>query len=254
MKVTILGSGTSQGIPIIGCTCKVCTSQDPKDIRLRVSAYVQTDKGTDILIDTSPDLRQQFLRNKITKVDAVLVTHEHNDHIIGLDDLRPINFMQGSILPLYALPRVVDDVRERFQYVFRENPYPGAPKIETHKIENDHFTINGEEINCIHFLHGNLPILGFRIGNFAYLTDIKSISEEEKLKLQGLSILITSALRIDEHFAHMNLDESLQFISELKPKRAYLTHMGHQLGKHQDLSVRLPANVFPSFDGQVLHL
>lgn len=254
MKITILGTGTSQGVPVIGCTCAVCTSNNPKDKRLRVSIHIETDNGTSLLIDASPDLRQQFLQNKITKVDALLVTHEHNDHIIGLDDLRPINFMQGSLLPLYALPRVVEDIEFRFKYIFKEDPYPGAPRIETFPIENESLDINGVDITCVHFMHGPLPIVGFRIGDFAYITDIKSITEEEKKKLEGVKILITSALRIKEHFAHMNLEQALEFIDELSPDSAYLTHMGHFLGLHDDLESSLPANIFPAFDGQVLHV
>ena len=227
---------------------------NPKDKRLRVSIHIETDNGTNLLIDASPDLRQQFLQNNITKVDALLVTHEHNDHVIGLDDLRPINFMQGTLLPLFALPRVIDDIEYRFKYVFKENPYPGAPRIETFPIKKDLLNIEGVEINCIHFMHGTLPIIGFRIDDFAYITDIKSITQLEKKKLEGVKVLITSALRKKEHFAHMNLEEALEFIADLHPQHAYLTHMGHLLGLHDDLLLSLPANVYPAYDGQVLHV
>lgn len=254
MKITILGTGTSQGIPIIGCTCDVCNSPNPKDKRLRVSIHIKTHKGTNILVDSSPDLRQQLLTNKITEIDALLVTHEHNDHVIGLDDLRPINFIQKKEMPLYALPRVIKDIEHRFQYIFDSDPYPGAPRISTIPIEHDELLIGQEKITCIHFLHGTLPILGFRIGDFAYLTDIKTITEEEKQKLKGIKVLITSALRLKEHFAHMNLDEALCFIEEINPEKAYLTHMGHALGTHDMLLQSLPANVFPAFDGQVLDI
>ena len=184
----------------------------------------------------------------------MLVTHEHNDHIIGLDDLRPINFMQKSLLPLYAMPRVIADIKNRFGYIFKENPYPGAPRIETFPIQTEELKIEELVIQCIQLMHGPLPILGFRIGNFAYLTDIKTINHAEKQRLQGLEVLITSALRKKEHFSHMNLEESLAFIEEIQPKTAYLTHMGHHLGRHEELEASLPANVFPAFDGQILHV
>ena len=254
MKITILGTGTSQGVPVIGCDCAVCTSSDPKDKRLRVSVYVQTDDGTSILIDCSPDLRQQFLANKIEQVDAVLVTHEHNDHIIGLDDLRPINFKQGSTLPLYALPRVIKDLKARFHYVFSDNPYPGAPRIQTHTIENNTFSINKLNISCIEVMHGPLPILGFRIGDFAYITDIKTIDDREKQKLAGLKLLVISTLRKKEHFSHMNLDETLALVKELNPDKTYLTHMGHRLAKHQELEEVLPEGIYPAFDGLTLEV
>lgn len=254
MKITILGTGTSQGIPIVGCSCRVCKSTNPKDKRLRVSVHIKTNEGTNILIDSSPDLRQQLLQNQISDIDVLLITHEHNDHVIGLDDLRPINFIQRKEMPLYALPRVIKDIKSRFAYIFKENPYPGAPRISTIPIEDEEIILGTEKIDCIHYLHGPLPILGFRIGDFAYLTDIKTISTEQKHKLKGLKVLITSALRIKEHFAHMNLEESLTFIKEINPELAYLTHMGHTLGTHDDLLDRLPANVFPAFDGQVLNL
>ena len=252
MKITILGTGTSQGVPLVGCSCEVCTSPDPKDKRLRVSAYIQTDEGTNILIDCSPDLRQQLLQNKITDIDAVLVTHEHNDHIIGLDDLRPINFMQRKEMPMYALPRVIKDIQERFSYIFAENPYPGTPLISTIPIEDDELQIESVKISCVRYLHGMLPILGYKIGDFAYITDIKTITEEEKQKLMGLKVLIISALRPQEHFAHMNLEEALAFVQEIQPETTYLTHMGHTIGTHAHLLDSLPANVFPAFDGQVI--
>ena len=252
MKITILGTGTSQGIPVVGCACAICQSSNPKDKRLRVSVHIETDLGTKLLIDASPDLRQQLLANNISKVDALLMTHEHNDHMMGLDDLRPINFIQGVEMPLYALPRVVEDIESRFKYIFSSNPYPGAPRIKTFPIENDELEINEDKITCIHLMHGPLPILGFRIGDFAYLTDIKTISAEERKKLKGVKVMITSALRKKEHFSHMNLEESLDFIQSIGPESAYLTHMGHKLASHDELLSSLPANVFPAFDGQVI--
>ncbi len=254
MKITILGTGTSQGIPVIGCDCKVCTSDNPKDKRLRVSVHVHTNSNLNLLIDCSPDLRQQFLANGIQDVDAVLVTHEHNDHIIGLDDVRPINFRQGAELPLYAMPRVINDIKERFKYVFKDNPYPGAPRIDPHIIDSDILNVKGQKITCIEIMHGRLPILSYRIDDFAYVTDIKTIDDQEKQKLFGLKVLIISTLRLEKHFSHMNLEESLALIEELKPEKAYLTHMGHMLGTHEELLETLPKGVFPAYDGLVLHI
>ena len=254
MKITILGTGTSQGIPVIGCNCNICLSSNPKDKRLRVSIVIETDNNKQLLIDCSPDLRQQFLANNIQQIDAVLVTHEHNDHIIGLDDLRPINFKQGAVLPMYAMSRVIKDVEDRFRYVFRENPYPGAPRIETHVIDTDSIVVEGQEIECIKIMHGRLPILGFRINDFAYITDIKSIQEGQKKRLENLKVLIISTLQHKEHFSHMNLEETLALIEELKPEKAYLTHMGHRLSLHDELLESLPEGVFPAFDGQIMHI
>lgn len=254
MKVTILGTGTSQGIPVIGCQCKVCSSLNPKDKRLRVSVHIETDNNKNFLIDCSPDFRQQFLTNNLHKVDAVLVTHEHNDHIIGLDDLRPIIFKQGKVLPIYAMKRVIEDVRRKFHYAFKENPYPGAPRVETHIINDDYINIEGNKIVCIDIMHGTLPILAYRFDDFAYITDIKTINEEEKKKLTGLKVLIISTLRIEPHFSHMNLEEALSLINELKPEKTYLSHMGHTFGTHEELMESLPANVYPAYDGLVLNI
>ncbi|MDE5813812.1 MAG: UDP-N-acetylmuramate dehydrogenase, partial [Muribaculaceae bacterium] len=225
ITVTVLGSGTSKGIPEIGCTCHTCMSTDPKDKRLRASILVET-HGMKILIDASPDLRQQALRNGLSQIDAILLTHQHYDHVGGIDDVRP--FCIESDLQIYTNPHTARDLRKRVDYCFRDHPYPGVPKLDLHEIECKTFMINGLKIEPIEVMHGKLPIYGYRIGDFAYVTDIKTISEGEKEKLKNLEVLILSCLRVThEHFAHMILPEALALIEELKPKRCYLTHACH---------------------------
>jgi len=252
LKIKILGTGTSQGIPVVGCKCKVCTSPDSKDERLRVSVHITTKSGLKILIDTSPDLRQQLLANKITAVDAILVTHEHNDHIIGLDDVRPINFLHKKVLPLYANERVIKDIRSKFSYAFGPSPYPGGPRLETNIIDQEQFTIQGEKIQVIKIWHGKLPILAFRIDKFAYVTDIKTIETVELNKLKGLEVLVISTLREEEHPSHLSLTEVVEIIEKIQPQRTYLTHISHQFGTHEEISAMLPGNLKAAFDGQII--
>lgn len=250
IKVTVLGSGTSKGIPEIGCTCPTCLSSDPKDKRLRASILVET-HGMQILIDASPDLRQQALRHGLSQIDAILLTHQHYDHVGGIDDVRP--FCIESDLPIYTNPQTARDLRKRVDYCFRDHPYPGVPKLDLHEIECRPFMINGLKIEPIEVMHGSLPIYGYRIGDFAYVTDIKTISEEEKEKLKDLEVFILSCLRVThEHFAHLILPEALSLIDELKPKRCYLTHACHNLGKHEDISKILPPGVEYAYDGEVI--
>lgn len=252
IKVTVLGSGTSKGIPEIGCACHVCTSEDSHDNRMRASIYVET-MGLKILIDASPDFREQALRNNITDIDAVLITHRHNDHVGGIDDLRP--FCMGrdnSRLPMYVREDVGIDLRQRLSYCFSDVHYPGVPTFDMRVIDNKDFYINGIKITPIEVMHGKMPIYGYRIGNFAYITDAKTISEEEKEKLYGVDTLIVNALRQRNHFAHFTLQEALDLIAEVKPRVAYLTHMCHEIGTHEELSKTLPENVKPAYDGQVI--
>lgn len=249
IKVTILGSGTSKGVPEVGCFCPVCRSQDEKDKRLRSSVLVET-KGVRLLIDVSPDFRQQALREDITVLDAALITHSHYDHVGGFDDLRP--FCTGMKFPVYLQKDVNDDLHRRLDYCFRNSLYPGVPSFEMHEIEDVPFMIKGVKILPVKVLHGKLPIVGFRIGNFAYITDAKIIPEEEMDKLRGLDVLVLNALRFKEHFAHFTLEEALKIVEELKPKRTYLTHFCHEVGKHSDLQQALPPGVFPAYDGLVI--
>ncbi|HEY9183717.1 MAG TPA: MBL fold metallo-hydrolase [Salegentibacter sp.] len=247
MEVTFLGTGTSQGIPIIGSNHPVCLSKNPKDKRLRVSVLVQWE-GYNFLIDCGPDFRSQMLSNKVQKLDAILYTHEHNDHTAGLDDIRPFFFRQGDI-PVFAHKRVLKSLRKRFDYIFEtENKYPGAPGVIENEIVNKPFYFKDLEITPVDFDHNRVQVFGFRMKDFAYLTDLKSIEEEEKDKLRDLKVLVVNALRIEPHHSHLNLKEALEFIDNLKPERAYLTHISHLLGFHDEVQEQLPENVFLAYD------
>ena len=250
IKVTILGSGTSKGMPEVGCFCPACRSEAPEDKRLRCSALVET-RGIKLLIDVSPDFREQAIRASITNLDAALITHSHYDHVGGFDDLRPL--CAGRIFPVYLRKDVDDDLHRRLDYCFRDTPYPGVPKFEMHEIDSAPFSIKGVTIIPISVLHGKLPILGFRIGDFAYVTDAKLIPDEELEKLENLNVLVLNSLRFKDHFAHFTVDEALNLIHQLKPRRAFLTHFCHEIGKHADFEKTLPPNVFPAYDGLVIH-
>ena len=247
MKITMLGTGTSQGVPVIGCQCEVCTSPDPRDNRLRVSILVEH-RGDTLVVDVGPDFRQQMLRAEVKKLDAVLLTHEHNDHVVGLDDIRPFNFRQLTDMPIFCMQRVLDDLKIRFAYTFAESRYPGVPRFEWQVIDSSsRFNIGNISVESIGLRHGSLDILGFRFGDMAYCTDVKTVTAGEKEKLKNLKVLIIGALHHDAHHAHMNLREALEFIEEIKPQQSYLTHISHHMGKAQNLS--LPPNVTLAWDG-----
>ena len=247
LKITFLGTGTSQGIPVIGSTHPVCLSNNPKDKRLRVSVMVEWEDST-FVIDCGPDFRQQMLRANPEKIDALLFTHEHADHTAGLDDIRPFCFKQGE-LPIYAHQRVIEQLKIRFEYVFAtENRYPGAPTVAINIIENKPFTINNLPIIPIDSLHYKLQVFGFRFDKFAYLTDIKTITKTELDKLKNLEVLVINALREKEHISHLNLEQALEIINIIKPKKAYLTHISHLLGFHDEVQQKLPKNVFLAYD------
>ncbi len=253
LKITFLGTGTSQGIPIIGSDHPVCLSENPKDKRLRVSALIEWEDYT-YVIDCGPDFRQQMLNAKCNKIDGILFTHEHADHTAGLDDIRPFFFRQGDI-PIYAHKRVLKELKKRFDYIFQtENKYPGAPGVIQHEIENKAFKLHGMNVVPIDGLHHRLQVFGFRFLNFAYLTDMKTIEEFELSKLQNLDVLVLNALREEEHVSHFNLDEALQVIETLKPKKAYLTHISHLLGFHEEVQQKLPKNVYLAYDGLKIEL
>ena len=249
IHVTLLGTGTSKGVPEVGCACRVCSSSDVLDKRLRTSALIETE-GVRILVDASPDFRQQALENNIFHLDALLVTHSHYDHVGGIDDLRP--FCATGKFPVYLKSDVNADLHRRIDYCFKDELYPGVPSFEMHEVEDRPFYIKGIKIIPIKVLHGKLPILGYRIGNFAYLTDVKTIDNEELEKLRDLKVLVINTLREREHFSHLSLSEALKIIEELKPGKTYLTHFCHEIGLHHEFQAKLPENVYAGFDG--LHI
>ncbi len=247
LKLTFLGTGTSQGIPVINSLHPVCLSTDQRDKRLRASVLVELEHHT-FIIDCGLDFRQQMLTNRCPKLDALLFTHEHSDHTAGLDDIRPFFFNQGPI-PIYAHKRVFDSLKQRFDYIFtKENRYPGAPEIIEYNITNTAFCIDGVEILPINGYHYKLQVFGFKIANFAYLTDMKTVADEEIDKIKHIDILVVNALREAPHISHFNLDEALAFIEKVNPKRAYLTHISHLLGFHEVVEKKLPKHVFLAYD------
>ncbi|WP_340198724.1 MBL fold metallo-hydrolase [Ascidiimonas sp. W6] len=254
MKVTFLGTGTSQGIPIIGSTHPVCLSDNPKDKRLRVSVLVEWDDYS-YVIDCGPDFRQQMLTAGVTRIDGVLFTHEHADHTAGLDDIRPFFFRQGDV-PIYAHKRVLEQLKIRFDYIFtKENRYPGAPAVEEVTIYKDRsFVLGNMEVIPINLMHHRLQVFGFRFNKFAYLTDVKTISKKEMDKLKNLDVMVVNALRIEPHQSHFNLEEALAFVAEVKPKRAYFTHISHLLGFHEEVQKTLPEGVFLAYDNLTIHI
>lgn len=252
IEVTILGSGTSKGVPEVACACRVCRSESHFDKRLRASALIKT-HGMNILLDVSPDFREQALREDLTGVDAVLLTHSHYDHVGGIDDLRP--FCAHRNLPVYLQKDVDDDLHKRLDYCFRPSPYPGVPTFDMHDITHESpFYIKGLKVTPIQVMHGKLPILGYRIGDFAYVTDAKTIPDEEMVKLEGLKVLVVNALREREHFAHMSINEAIQLIERVKPEEAFLTHFNHEAGLHEEIEKRLPENVHPCYDGMRIRI
>ena len=255
MTITITGSGTSQGVPVIGCECHVCNSNDIKDKRLRSSVHIQYNNNS-IVIDTGPDFRQQMINSKIKTLDAVIFTHEHKDHVAGLDDVRAFNFIQRKPIEIYCSDNVFTALKREFHYIFDPKfKYPGIPSINRHKISKvNTFKINEVSITPIEVMHYKLPVLGFRIDNFAYITDAKTIEIKEKNKLKNLDLLIVNALRIKEHISHLNLEEALDLINELNPKKAILTHLSHLMGKHQEIKKLIPKNVDIAFDGMKFNL
>lgn len=244
-----LGTGTSQGVPIIGCDCAVCKSDDPKDKRLRSAAYIKNELGG-LNIDIGTDFRQQMLRAGYDDTNAVLVTHEHIDHINGLDDVRPINYLKNKVVPVYAEDRVLEQIKNRFHYIFNYSPYPGLPQIALKSISpDDDLILNGMNIQILRVMHGELPILGFKIGDLAYLTDVKSLPEQTMQLLQGVKTLIISSLHHRKHHSHMNFKESIELASQFPESTIYFTHCSHQMGRYIDISPQLPLNIFLAYDG-----
>ena len=247
-KLTFLGTGTSHGVPMIGCNCEVCRSTDSHDKRLRASVYVEHE-GLKILVDAGPDFREQMLREGISSVDAILLTHNHKDHTGGLDDIRAFNYLEKKATQIYCEKYVEDSLRMEYSYAFAENKYPGAPEWDVHIIDSNPFTINGVEIIPIRGRHYKLPVLGYRFGNIAYCTDMNHIPEEEFEKLKGLDHFIINTVRRGHHISHFSLEGALEIAAKVGAKHSWLTHLSHQLPVHSALSAEMPEGVLPAYDG-----
>ncbi|MCX6305563.1 MAG: MBL fold metallo-hydrolase [Bacteroidetes bacterium] len=253
MKITFLGTGTSQGVPVIACDCKVCKSNDLRDKRLRSSITIEKD-GWRFVVDCGPDFRQQMLREDIRSIDAILVTHGHKDHLGGLDDVRAFNYINHRPAQVYASGKVQRIIKLEFAYAFEKNPYPGVPEIVLHRLVNKPFDVNGQKIIPIRALHykNDQYVFGFRIDDFTYITDAVNISEKEKKKIKGSKIIVLNALRKQKHYSHFNLEEALALMDELKPEQGYLTHISHQMGTYASVNPELPGNVKLAYDGLTL--
>jgi phosphoribosyl 1,2-cyclic phosphate phosphodiesterase len=253
VRITFLGTGTSQGVPIIACPCIVCHSKDPKDKRLRTSVLIE-EMGKTFVIDTGPDFRQQMLRENVKNMDAVIFTHEHKDHTAGFDDIRAFNFILQKKIDVYASARVQEAIKREFSYIFSDFKYPGIPEINLHLIENKKIDIHGVEFIPIEVMHYKLPVFGYRVGDFSYITDANFIGPEEKNKLKNSKVLVLNALRKEEHISHFTLQEAVDLVKELKPEMAYFTHISHQLGLHKEIELELPDNIRLAYDGLKLEL
>lgn len=247
MKVTFLGTGTSQGVPMIGCQCEVCQSADSRDKRLRSSILIEYN-GKHIVVDTGPDFRYQMLRENVRHLDAILFTHEHKDHVAGMDDVRAFNYHAKKAMQVYATERVQKALKREFYYAFEAEKYPGVPQIDLNTIDATPFTIEGLEVVPIEMMHYKLPVLGFRFGKFAYLTDANYIAPQELEKLMGVEVMVINALRQQKHISHFSLEEALAIIDKIGPKQAYLTHFSHQMGTYTEVVKLLPKNVLPATD------
>jgi phosphoribosyl 1,2-cyclic phosphate phosphodiesterase len=249
LEITLLGTGTSQGIPVIGCRCRVCTSVDPKDQRLRTAAFIQAGE-TGLAVDIGPDFRRQMLANNLQDVHAILLTHEHNDHISGLDDIRPVNFLYHRNIPIYGGDRTLAEMHRRFYYAFDTTyQYPGKPVVHSIVIDSAPFDFNGIIIRPILVDHGDMAIYGYRIGALAYITDAKTIPDRSKQDLQDLDVLVLNALRFEPHQTHLNVQEAIMLCEELRPKQCFLTHISHEMGMHAEVNTMLPENIRLGYDG-----
>ncbi len=253
MKITFLGTGTSQGVPIIACKCIVCQSTDFKDKRLRSSVLIEAENTT-FVIDTGPDFRYQMLRESILKLDAVVFTHEHKDHIAGFDDIRGFNWKTKKPMNVYATPNVEIALKRDFHYAFGEKRYPGVPSLNLHILDNKPFTVGDIEVMPIEVLHYKLPVFGYRVGDFSYVTDVNFISNEEKQKLRGSKVLVISALKQSEHISHYSLEQAISVAKEIGAERTYFTHMSHQMGLHEEVDAQLPEGMNLAYDRLVVEL
>lgn len=253
MKITFLGTGTSQGVPFIGCSCEVCTSTDRRDNRLRSSIAIEAG-GQSIIVDTGPDFRQQMLRSGITHIDALLYTHSHKDHIAGLDDIRAYNYWQQQPIDIYATEATQAALRMEYSYIFSGQHYPGIPELTLHTIANKDFEVDGLPVTPVSVMHFKMPVLGFRIGPFAYITDANYISEVELAKLKGVEVLVLNALRHEKHISHFTLAEAMEIAQRVSAETTYFTHISHQLGLHSSVSETLPAGMLLAYDGLCINI
>ncbi|MFY0253514.1 MBL fold metallo-hydrolase [Chitinophaga sp. 30R24] len=253
MKVTFLGTGTSQGVPVIACGCEVCTSADKKDKRLRSSIMISSPAGN-IVVDTTPDFRYQMLREKVGHLEAVLITHSHKDHIAGMDDIRAFNYFQQSAINIYATEFSQSVIRREFAYAFADYKYPGIPEINLKTIADDPFQVNGLTVTPIHVMHHKMPVIGFRVHDFTYITDANYIAPEEKAKIRGSKVLVLNALRKEKHISHFTLEEAIALGKELEVPQVYFTHISHQLGLHETVSGELPEGTALAYDGLSLEI
>ena len=250
-RLTFLGTGTSQGVPMIGCGCEVCHSRDSRDKRLRASALVEHE-GLTILVDAGPDFRQQMLRAEVSHLDAILLTHNHKDHTGGLDDIRAFNYLEKKASEIYCEKYVEDSLRLEYSYAFVENKYPGAPEWHVHNIDDRPFRIKGVEIIPIRGMHYKLPVLGYRFGNIAYCTDMNHIPEEEFEKLRGLDHFIINCVRYGKHISHFSLEEAVETAVKVGARHSWITHLSHQLPTYNELASELPDGIQPAYDGLVI--
>lgn len=254
MRLTFLGSGTSQGVPVIACHCAVCTSNDVHNCRLRTSALLTTDQGKNILFDIGPDFRQQMLTNHVEHLDAILITHAHRDHVAGLDDIRSFNYVQHRNMDIYLNKEARVAIERDYHYIFMPHEFPGLPEATLHTVGDSVFNAAGVEILPVKAMHKDLPILGYRIGNLAYVTDANYMDNNALESIKGVSVLVINALRMAKHFSHYSLPEALEVIEQVSPKEAYITHISHEMGLHADVSSTLPDNVHLAYDNLTINI
>jgi len=253
LKITLLGTGTSQGVPVIACTCRVCTSTDPRDKRLRCSVMLE-ENGSTVVIDSGPDFRQQMLRAGVIDIDGLVFTHEHKDHVAGMDDIRAFNYIHKKKVDVFATARVQQALRREYPYIFEDTGYPGIPQVSMHTIGSDPFQAGNIKLIPVEVLHYRLPVLAFRSGDFTYITDANYISEEEKKKIAGSRVIVVNALRREPHVSHFTLAEAVSLLEELKPEKGYLIHISHQLGRHKEVNKELPPFIRCAYDGLEIEL
>ncbi len=253
MKVTFLGTGTSQGVPVIGCSCEVCHSVDYRDKRLRVSVHLQV-QGKSIIIDSGPDFRQQVLRERVKTLDALVFTHEHKDHTAGLDDIRAYNFSQNKDMPIFGEERVLQQLKREFSYIFSDFKYPGIPRVQLNPITEEPFEVEGVRFQPIRVQHYRLPVLGYRVGDFTYITDANHISRQELEKVRGSKVVVLNALRLEPHISHFSLQQAVDILTDVRPEKAYLTHISHLLGQHREVEEALPDFIHLAYDGLQLNV